>query len=151
MFWHPFTRTTGNPPKIGGSMTNFQTQRPICSLVIQTPKLLGWPNVLVANKIHYTYSSFAEPGCLSFLANRFLTPVGTGMSENPWNSASSAGLLLSISFFLASNSWGSSISLALVTRFWVLHDLGKVLYKALLSGVGLGSSSLTSSPLPLQE
>ena len=58
----------------------------------------------------------------------FLILVGTGNSDRELIFPNSAGLLLSINCFRLDNSSKSVISLALVTKFWVLQDLGKVLY-----------------------
>ena len=72
----------------------------------------------------------------------FLILVGTGNSDRELIFPNSAGLLLSINCFRLDNSSKSVISLALVTKFWVLQDLGKVLYN-LPPSKTFGSNSTT--------
>ena len=69
--------------------------------------------------------------------------VGTGNSVKELMFANSAGLLLSMRALRFCNSSMSSISRALVTKFWVLQDLGRVLYN-LEPSLTLGSNSTTS-------
>ena len=103
-------------------------------------KLQSWQHL----RIIFTYLVlFWAAISLSLGETILLIFVGTGKSDREVMLANSDGDLVSINCFLLANSSKSVISLLLVTRFWVLQDLGRVLY-ILDPSLTFGSNSTSS-------